>query len=312
MAPVGEDLWLPVRGTDFAAACSVVRTHNELVALATAVDLVIAVKPQPGSFGRAIKLPPEIPVLLDIDDPDLESITSKGNLPKAIVKSIVRAPQFWAAKRLARSVSRYPKIVSNPVLQKRYGGHIVPHAREDNGPGDMHTTTAPRVVFVGTNRRHKGTSLLREAVNRQSHSGMTLIVTDAPPADARAHERWVGQTSFSKGLDLVASGDIVVIPSMPGEIHSQAQLPAKLIDAMMAGRAVIVSDFAPLRWAVGDTGLVFRPGSADSLSRNLRRLTDPHLRESLGQAARARALDLFSVEAVRRTFAAACKNAAQD
>lgn len=312
MAPVGEDLWLPARGTDFAAACSVVRNDDDLVALATSADLVIAVKPQPGSFGRAIKLPPEIPVLLDIDDPDLESITSKGNLPKAMVKSVVRARQFWSAKRLARLVSRYPTIVSNPVLQKRYGGIIVPHAREDNGVGDMHTSTTPKVVFVGTNRRHKGTSLLREAVNRQAQDGMTLVVTDSAPDDARAHERWVGQTSFDEGLGLVASGDIVVIPSMPGEIHSQAQLPAKLIDAMMAGRAVIVSDFAPLRWAVGDTGLVFHPGSADSLSQNLRRLTDPHLRQSLGLAARARALDLFSVEAVRQTFALACKNAVRD
>lgn len=309
VAPKGDNLWLPARGTEFEENCEVVASDLELERIARDVDLVIAVKPLPGSFGRAVKLPPSTRILLDIDDPDIESILGHGFPLKALAKSILRAHVFWSTFFLSRRVKNYPVIVSNPVLQERFGGEVVPHARADTGNGAAHESATPRVVFVGTNRRHKGIDVLRAAVRMLADKGVSLTVTDDPPSDAQDLEEWIGQTTIAHGLSRVKSGDIVVIPSMPEEIHSLAQLPAKLIDAMIAGRAIVVADFAPLRWAVGETGLVFQPGSPTSLACCLSQLCDPVLRARLGKAARDRALAVFTIEQVQRTFEIACTDA---
>ncbi|KDA05227.1 hypothetical protein DC31_02225 [Microbacterium sp. CH12i] len=78
---------------------------------------------------------------------------------------------------------------------------------------------------------------------------------------------------------------------------------------MVAGRAIVVADFAPLRWAVGEAGLVFQPGSPASLAHCLSQLCDPALRARLGEAARDRALTLFTIKHVQRTFEIACTDA---
>ncbi|TPX02398.1 glycosyltransferase family 4 protein, partial [Schumannella luteola] len=299
VAPTGDELWYPVRGSAFARDCAVVADDGLVAELAARSDLVIAVKPLPGSFGRALEVAGSTPVLLDIDDPDLESILGVGQPIRALAKAVLRRRRVRAARRLRRRVGEHPVIVSNPVLQRRYGGEVVPHARLDTGPGAEAASTSPTVVFVGTNRRHKGLGVLRRAV---ADAGLRLAITDDPPRDRLPHEDWVGPTTLDEGRELVRRGDIVVIPSMPGEVHSTAQLPAKLIDAMIAGRAIAVADFEPLRWALGDTGRVFAPGDPRALTAVLDELRDPALRRELGDAARRRALELFTVDAVRPVF----------
>jgi glycosyltransferase involved in cell wall biosynthesis len=101
-----------------------------------------------------------------------------------------------------------------------------------------------------------------------------------------------------------------VVPSADTPF-ARAQLPVKLIDAMMAGRAVIASDLAPIRWALGGTGVLVRPGSAHELVLALRRLTvDESTGVSyLGALARERALAHFTPQAVAPALAAAVRAA---
>lgn len=306
VAPIGARVWGPLEGSEFSQACEIIADNDRLAEFTKSFDLVIAVKPHAGSFGRARHLATSAPVLVDVDDPDLESLLSEGHMLKALAKSLLRPRQFWTARALRRALALYSTTVSNPVLQSRYGGRIIPHARVDSGPGAAHTSDEPRVVFVGTNRRHKGLNVLRDAIKVQAQFGVTLTVTDVKPRDALRHETWVGQTSLEQGLELVRSGDIVVIPSMPNEVHSLAQLPAKLIDAMIAGRAIIAADFAPLRWALGSAGLFFRAGDASELAERINELRDPNVRRRLGSAARERALAMFTVESLRLEFQRAC------
>ncbi len=141
------------------------------------------------------------------------------------------------------------------------------------------------------------------------HRQVTLTVTDDPPADARPEERWIGQTTFAEGMRLVESADIVVIPSLR-TTWSIGQLPAKLVDGMMAGAAVVVSDVEPLDWAVGDGGIRVEPGSVAQLADALTRLTDAEERARLGAAAHRRAIELFTVDANLAPFVDACRAAA--
>ena len=293
----GDEVWRPLRGTPFAEAC-VRMTSGEIESSQRIrdADLFIAVKPLEDSFGLAMKTSAQlgVPILLDVDDPDLDAHLSWARPIRRIAKQVVRPRALATAKRLRAAASRYPTIVSNPVLQARYAGSIIPHIREDIGAGRPHTSRTPTVAFVGSNTAHKGLDLLREAIASVQDLGFELVITDVAPDDAKSWERWVGTTSLDEGLKIVAEADIVILPSL-NLPYANGQLPAKLMDAMLLGRAIAVSNIEPMPWALGGHGLVFEPGSASAIESSLRQLVDPALRAALGADARERALQMFLV-----------------
>lgn len=317
IAPSGTGVWAPIATTEFAAECQVIEDgpgDEHLRLAATRADLIIAVKPLPGSYDRALRLERETgtPVLLDIDDPSIEARVPVNSPARLLARAILRRNDFWPILALRRAAKAAPHvIVSNPVLQQRWGGRVIPHARQDSGAGVEHGRTAPEIVFVGTNHPHKGIDVLREAVTLCQDVGATLTVTDEAPVDARPWERWVGRTTFEAGVDLVRQGDVVVLPSIPGRAFADAQLPAKIIDAMIAGRGIIVTDLPPLVWALGGAGLISSPHTPESFAVAIRQMADADFRRSKGEAARQRALASFTVQAVTPDFITACVKAAE-
>lgn len=308
-APRGGEIWGPLRGGDFATNCRAVDEDDpELLAAVEAADLVLAVKPVETSFGRARRLAraAQRPLLLDVDDPDLEAALSWRRPLRRFAKGILKFSAVRKNTELKRLALQADTIVSNPVLQAIYGGPVVPHVRDDRGFGAPHTSSTPSIAFVGTNRKHKGVDILREAVANRQDLGITLKLTDDAPEDARPWEQWVGMTSFDEGLALVENADIVVIPSKD-DGYAHGQLPAKLMDAMLAGRAVIVSDIEPMTWAVGSGGLTVEPSSVPALANALEILADPLVRRELGSRARRIALDLFTIEANSEPFREVCE-----
>ena len=304
-------MWEPLVGSSFERDCRLV-TESELAAELERrrPNLLIAVKPLPTSFGLALALRArfDIPLLLDVDDPDLEALLSWRNPFKRAAKGVFRRREMRQLIQLRKYANTVPILVSNPMLQKRYGGTIIPHVREDSGFGAAHTSRAPLVAFIGTNRKHKGVRELRRAVNRLQPLGVRLIITAAEPADSKPWEQWVGVTTMDEGLALVSNSDIIVVPSRRGLI-SQFQLPAKLIDAMMAGRGIAVSNVGPLPWALGSGGVVFTPSSVSSMCEAIETLCDPDRRTVLGMLARGRAREFATVGGNLRAFENAVRNA---
>lgn len=306
----GTTLWGPLVSNDLARDCvlpavSTVDDHlrpgvtsDRLHEGARWADLIIAVKPLPTSFGVALRLSAshDRPLLLDVDDPDLEVRTSWRPAYYRWTRPLVSA-RYRSLQRLARTARSVPTMVSNPVLQRSYGGPVIPHVRPRQPPGTHRDTTAPVVRFVGSPRGHKGVAVLREAVARVAGRGVRLEITAEPPADARPWETWLGTTTYDQGQSLVAGADVVAVPSLRGG-WSPSQLPAKLVDALTWGRPVVASDVGPIGWALADGGLLVPPGDVAALSRALEQLTDPHLRRDLGRRAHARGVAAFSVEAV--------------
>jgi len=90
---------------------------------------------------------------------------------------------------------------------------------------------------------------------------------------------------------ILAAADIFVLPSQ------FEGLPMSVIEAMLTGLPVVASDIRGPREQVapGATGLLVPPGSVPALAEALNRLVDdPDLRVEMGQAGRARALDLYT------------------
>ena len=310
----GEKVWSPVVGTPFGDSVRRVPRAELASAIADDTDLVIAVKPLHDSLGIALRAAGKraLPLMVDVDDPDLElRLRSELPWPTQALRTLKHPIERTRDRALLAHAQRLPSIVSNPWLQQRYGGAIIPHARPDEGLGEFSDRTGPNIVFVGTLHRHKGVELLRAAIARLHTKGFSLTFTAPAPADAAPGERWVGQTSLEEGMEIVRQSDIVALPSLDDR-HAIGQLPAKLIDAMMLGRAVAVSNVDPMPWAVGEAGVVFESGSVDALVDALERLSAPETRRKLGLRARKRALDMFSVAALAPIFEDACQRALTD
>ncbi|GEC09672.1 transferase [Streptomyces spinoverrucosus] len=91
--------------------------------------------------------------------------------------------------------------------------------------------------------------------------------------------------------DAYASGAVIVLSSVV------EGFPISLAEAMFCGRATVSTDVGAVVEVIGGTGLVVPPRNPRALAEAcMALLRDPERRERLGAAARARALELFTVE----------------
>ncbi|WP_225835077.1 DUF3492 domain-containing protein [Streptomyces sp. NK08204] len=91
--------------------------------------------------------------------------------------------------------------------------------------------------------------------------------------------------------DAYASGAVIVLSSVV------EGFPISLVEAMFCGRATVSTDVGAVVEAIGGTGLVVPPRNPRALAEAcVALLRDPERRVRLGAAARARALELFTVE----------------
>lgn len=308
----GDEVWAPLASTDFAKDIHKVSRGDLTQEVPDNTDLLLAVKPLPDSFGNALRISAELqlPLLVDIDDPDLEVRTRADSRLMATLRWLRRPLRSLVDLKLRRLARSLPSLVSNPWLQSRYGGTLIPHTRLSMSAGTVRDTRDLEIAFIGTRHPHKGVDVLRSAVAsvQQDDARTTLTITDDPPEDARTWEAWVGRTSLAAGIELARHADAVVLPSLSNS-HALGQLPVKLVDAMMLGRPVVVSDVDPLPWAVGDAGIVVPAGDESALVSALRSLRDPSLRRQLGSRASRHADDMFSLRVLAPRFEIACQRA---
>jgi glycosyltransferase involved in cell wall biosynthesis len=101
--------------------------------------------------------------------------------------------------------------------------------------------------------------------------------------------------------ELLASCDFFVLPSR------NEGFPLSIVEAMLAGRAVVATDVGSVAEAVVDgvTGFVVAPDDVEALRGALDRLaSDTGLRRSMGVAGRDRAVERFTATAMARGFEA--------
>lgn len=101
----------------------------------------------------------------------------------------------------------------------------------------------------------------------------------------------IGGPEIPALADAYAAGAVVVLSSVV------EGFPISLVEAMLCGRATVSTDVGAVVEAVGGTGLVVPPRNPRALAEAcVTLLRDPERRARLGAAARARALELFTVE----------------
>ncbi|MEU3145088.1 MULTISPECIES: GT4 family glycosyltransferase PelF [unclassified Streptomyces] len=99
--------------------------------------------------------------------------------------------------------------------------------------------------------------------------------------------------------DAYAAGNVVMLSSI------SEGFPFTLIEAMSCGRATVSTDVGGVREAVGDTGLVVPPRDPAAMAAAaLELLGDPARRAAMGEAARLRVIEQFTLRRTVDTFRA--------
>jgi glycosyltransferase involved in cell wall biosynthesis len=311
-------VWEPLREhdeflADVHAVSDLARLQQDVNAAAQPNTTLLVCKPRPELLRLVMRLRSDIPILVDIDDPELLDPWGDSSLvlrAKRIARFGPSPFRFRWARRVVKSMN---VITSNPMLRDIYGGTIVPHVREIGAPPEPRPRTLQpfTIAFVGTPREHKGLEEIRAATASLARTrDVRLRVTAAKPLDARPWEEWVGETSLREGRRILEQSDAVAIVSRPG-VWGDLQLPVKLIDAMAAGVPAVVTARPPVLWAAAGSAVVVRDGSVSDLEDAFALIADnTNLASALGASAWKRARELFTPAAASSSLKSAIQRSA--
>jgi glycosyltransferase involved in cell wall biosynthesis len=150
-------------------------------------------------------------------------------------------------------------------------------------------------------------TLLQALAENRAHRWHLTVVGDGPDRERlerfaselrlAARIRWTGALPPDEVPKLWAELDVVVLPAraLPGWAEPAAHV---LAEAMAHEVAVVGTNVGATPEVIGDAGLVVPPDDPLALAAALRRLAAPDQRRPLAQAARARAMQRFSDDAV--------------
>lgn len=322
----GSGIWPPARGGPIRyEAVAGARYPAFLAALPRLArlidgDLILASKPRPTSYGVSLlarRARPR-PLILDVDDWEVGFFYRSdlwGRVGRFLNLSNPNGlPWTWLMERLVPKADTV--TVASRFLQERFGGTLVPHARDtetwDPARYDRAETRATLgvegrrvVMFLGTPRGHKGVDDLVEAVS--TLGGATVLVLVGADLDSAAAARWgalpwvrvVGKIPFDDVPRYLVAADAVAVPQRATS-DTVGQVPAKLFDAMALARPIVSTSVSMIPEILDGCGVVVPPGDVRALAVALRTLLGaPAEAEALGHRARARCRERFSFEAAR-------------
>ncbi len=182
-------------------------------------------------------------------------------------------------------------------------GLFHPRSDEESGSG-TDPVEAPLVIFVGALTSGKRPDLFIDLVARVRARGVPLraeLFGDGPLrhtlADAAAQAGVELRGSRPDVADQMRRADVLVFCSRPaGE-----GMPGVLIEAGLSGLPVVATDVPGVRTIMndGETGIVVGVEDREALiEATVRIIGDPGLRAAMGQAARQRCVERFSLAAV--------------
>jgi glycosyltransferase involved in cell wall biosynthesis len=167
----------------------------------------------------------------------------------------------------------------------------------------------PTIGFVGRMLPGKGLNVLAEALTKLGDlPWQLLVVGDGPERDKFNRSladagllnrvRHTGAISYDLVPLYFHQLDVLVIPTQTTE-RIREQFGRVIVEAMASGVPVIGSTCGAIPEVIGDAGLVFPEGDADSLASCLRRaLGDKQLREHCQHTGRQRVEQNYSWEKV--------------
>lgn len=212
-----------------------------------------------------------------------------------VVNMVANRRRWWSGVARFFCISnaqRHILIQSGMPAQRLAVKHnfVVDAGSQRSGPGEY-------LLYLGRLTDEKGVRLLMTAWDRlgaRGGLGLPLVFAGAGPlhgelarwAQAREGIRYLGLQPRAECAELVARAAAVVVPSAWMESFGLV-----VVEAMAAGVPAVAAAHGALVELVDDgvTGLLHRPGDADSLAECLRRVVaTPERNRKMGEAARRR------------------------
>jgi len=277
-------------------------------------DVLMAVKPCLASFGAALIAAEQrqVPVLLDHDDLDV-AFVPRNEWAEHPSMADLRRPSSAVYLSLLTKASRGASgiTVASTALQKKFGGTLIPHgsATEQFNPSNVAREkvrhefgfTGPTVLFAGTPRWHKGLKPLAKAVSKVAGARLAVLCRPEDLCEPQWQRYPLLRLPMISYLDfpkLLAAADLVAIPQLDTEI-SRHQMPMKVYDCMAMARPIVASAISDLPATLEGCGRLVPPGDVGRLAEAIADLlSHPEEAHALGERARARCLELYSMESV--------------
>jgi glycosyltransferase involved in cell wall biosynthesis len=237
--------------------------------------------------------------------------------PLLMPENFSRLKRTWLGAMLPRSVKRARLVMtpSEPASESvvdtlgvaRERVHTVPHGIEPRPPVDPDRVGEVReryrlggrsILYPAITYVHKDHRTLVAAFSRiaADHPDVTLVLTGGPgPAEAEVASairasgvghrvRRTGRIPWDDLHAVYAAATVVAVPSRFEGFGAPA------LEAMAAGRPLVVADATALPWVVGDAAVKVAPGDVDAWASALARiLDDPGEQDRLAAAGRERA-----------------------
>lgn len=318
----GRTLWGPLQSSPIACHSFVLEHPSNFVDDAFRLvsqhpaDIVHLSKPRMHNviFGWLYQLIWGARVVMDVDDEELgfakadsaldpfEYMREHGELPP--LKDLRSRVSTQLAVGMVHQFDGV--TVSNPALQSRYGGQIIPHVRpaerfvpspekrfasrkEFDVPLDKYV-----VLFYGTPRKHKGVAETARALAALGRDDVCYVIAGGE-VDAKLRSEldgvsgvdyiFLGPQPYERTPDVVAMGDVSVLLQDVESQVAQFQLPAKLMDALGMGLTVF-AQVTPALEELASKG-AFVPVTSENLTENLQKYFQGGYK---GQGARGRAV----------------------
>jgi glycosyltransferase involved in cell wall biosynthesis len=212
-------------------------------------------------------------------------------------------PRHWLARVATTNIA-----VTNHVDHRQKLPHtkVVYHGIEDPLPIPHRSIASQklRIAYVGRLVPEKGIPVLLEAgkiLQAEGHDFEIRIIGDGSERpkledfiQREKLELFTSIMGFLTGDEFTHALRDASVVVMPSTWEETAGLAA--IEQMMRGSLVIAADVGGLAEVLGDTGLKFAAGDADSLADCLRTvIKNPAFIDSFGEKGRSSALQLFQV-----------------
>jgi glycosyltransferase involved in cell wall biosynthesis len=267
------------------------------------------------------------PLVLEVHSIHFIERQMRGRRPSRLLRALEfwqwrRSARIWVNSEALKSIIVEHGIAADAVRVISFGVDLERFAPRRRAAG---CGSEIRVAFVGSFSSWHGTEVLLRAFAaafRQAPGLRLAMIGDGAqrrPSEALARElgiaeavEFTGWVSNEAVIERLGRADIGVAPYLA--IEPFYFDPAKIIEYMAAGLAVLASDQGRVRDMVEDdiSGLLLPPGDEAALTAALLRLAnDKALRERLGQAARKRAETQYNWPEICRQALALCAEAAR-
>ena len=329
----GSRVWAPLRDTPIPINVFPGRPFPEHLAIMEQVaaqidaDAIWVSKPRLPSYllGALAKEKRNRPLVLDVDDHELAFFGEDEGIDMGTLRSrrgdpVLDLPfeRLWtqACDPLIGSADQV--TVSNVALQQRYGGLVVPHARDENlfDPtrfdrdevrARLGVSPDQRLLlFGGTPRIHKGIVEVLRALEELGDERYRVLMFGTRELDELRPQigdlaRWAMALPYQPFRDLpsvLAAADLACVLQDATHPVARYQMPAKVTDALAMGVPCLVTPVPPLQPLIDEGVLqVLEPDAslAETITDIFDRYDDARHRAAQG---RKLFLSTFSYEAV--------------